>query len=424
MFLKEDNRIALISANADPTADIAKEDAGCQNVYVRQVGLALAAQGWKVDLFARRTSLDGAEIVEHGSNCRTIRLMAGPTKVLGRDEIFGYMPEFLKAFQAFEQQEGLHYSLIHTNYWLSGWVGMELKKRRPLIQVHTYHSLGASNYRGTSEIQNPMRMRLAIEKACLEMADRAIATSPQEEEYTRSLLGSKGEIEMIPCGTDIDRFGAISRAEARAKLGIPKEAKVVLHVGRFDRRKGIETLVRAVSRSEWRSGSDLRLISASGFPSESERTERDRIAGIARELGLSERVTFASGVVRDELPLYYAAADVCAVPSQLECFGMVAIEAMANRTPVVASDLGGLRFTVVPEVTGLLAPPHDEGAFAKAIDRILGNPDWRDELGRQGRHRVEIAFSWYSVASRLGVLYTKLLSQFASVAPREAKAAA
>jgi glycosyltransferase involved in cell wall biosynthesis len=114
------------------------------------------------------------------------------------------------------------------------------------------------------------------------------------------------------------------------------------------------------------------------------------------------------------LPLYYSAADVCVVPSHYEPFGLVAIEAMANRTPVVASNVGGLQFTVVPEVTGLLVPPKDEVAFAQAIDRILANPDWRDQLGEMGRQRVEIAFSWNSVAVRLSHLYTKLLCQVAA----------
>jgi glycosyltransferase involved in cell wall biosynthesis len=411
MFVNQKRRLALISVSGDPAAEIGKEEAGGQNVYVRQVGLALAKVGWQVDMFARRISPDQADIVQHTPNCRTIRLTAGPVKFIGRDEVFGYLPEFVKQLLAFQQQEGIEYPLVHTNYWLSSWVGMELKKHQPVKQVHTYHSLGAVKYRTTRDLPAIASTRLAVEKACLETADRIVATSPQEEEHMRSLVSQKGLIEIIPCGTDIEKLGSVERDAARQKLGIPPEAKVVLYVGRFDRRKGIETLVRAIAKSPWRSNGSLRLIIGGGYrPGQSDGIECDRIKTIVKELGLEGIVTFPGRLSDEDLPFYYAAANVCVVPSHYEPFGLVAIEAMACRTPVVASKVGGLQFTVVPEVTGLLVPPQDEVAFAQAIDRILSNPVWADELGQMARQRVEIAMSWESVASRLSVLYTKLLS--------------
>ena len=412
MLIKEKSRLALISVSGDPAAEIGKEEAGGQNVYVRQVGLALAQQGWRVDMFTRRIDPEQATIVQHAPNCRTIRLTAGPAKFIGRDDVFGYLPEFVKQFQAFQEQEGYQYPLVHTNYWLSSWVGMELKKLQPLKQVHTYHSLGAVKYRSVSDLPGITSTRLATEKACLETADRIVATSPQEEEHMRTLVSQKGSIEIIPCGTDIERLGSISRQEARQELGIPAEAKVVLYVGRFDRRKGIETLVRAIAQSSWRGNTDLRLIIAGGFrPGQSDGIECDRIKSIVKELGLDGITTFPGRLTESELPIYYAAANVCVVPSHYEPFGLVAIEAMACRTPVVASKVGGLQFTVIPEVTGLLVPPLQEASFAQAIDRILSNPAWGDHLGEIGRQRVEIAMSWDSVASMLSSLYKKLLTQ-------------
>jgi len=225
---------------------------------------------------------------------------------------------------------------------------------------------------------------------------------------------------MIPCGTDLNKFGAIGRQEARQKLGIAPDAKVVIYVGRFDPRKGIETLVRAIAQSNWRGCSDLKLIIGGGSrPGQSDGIERDRIEGIVSEMNLSDITIFPGRLEDDTLPIYYAAADACVVPSHYEPFGLVAIEAMASRTPVIASNVGGLRFTVVPEVTGLLAPPKDEAAFASAIDRILADPALRDRLGETGRQRVEIAFSWESVASRLTNLYGRLLSQTASVSTKK-----
>ncbi len=416
MYVNQKNRVALISVSGDPAAEIGKEEAGGQNVYVRQVGLALAQQGWLVDMFARRISPEQAAIVQHAPNCRTIRLTAGPTEFVGRDQVFEYLPEFVEQIQAFQQKEGFEYCLVHTNYWLSSWVGMELKKRQPLIQVHTYHSLGAVKYRSMSEIPAIASTRLEVEKACLETANRVVATSPQEAEHMRNLVSAQGEIDIIPCGTDIERLGAIDRLTARSQLDISPEAKVVLYVGRFDRRKGIETLVRAIAKSRWQGSADLRLIIAGGYRvGESDGIERDRIHSIVKALGLDAITTFPGRLTESDLPIYYAAANVCVVPSHYEPFGLVAIEAMACRTPVVASQVGGLQFTVISEVTGLLAPPQDEVAFAQAIDRILSNPEWADELGQMGRQRVEIALSWHSVASRLGCLYNTLLLPTTSV---------
>lgn len=414
MLINEKSRLALISVSGDPAAEIGKEEAGGQNVYVRQVGLALAKQGWHVDMFTRRIDSDQPTIVQHEPNCRTIRLTAGPTKFINRDEVFGYLPEFVQQFQAFQEQEGYLYPLVHTNYWLSSWVGMELKKLQPLKQVHTYHSLGAVKYRAVSNLPAIASTRLAVEKACLETADRIVATSPQEEEHMRNLVSAQGMIEIIPCGTDIERMGSIARKEARQELGIPAEAKVVLYVGRFDPRKGIETLVRAIAQSRWQGNADLRLIIAGGFrPGQSDGLECDRIKGIVRELGLDWITVFPGRLTDAELPSYYAAANVCVVPSHYEPFGLVAIEAMACGTPVIASKVGGLQFTVIPEVTGLLVPPQDEAAFAQAIDRILSNPAWAEQLGEIGQQRVEIAMSWESVARRLNSVYSKLLPQVA-----------
>ncbi|HEY9637033.1 MAG TPA: glycosyltransferase family 1 protein [Coleofasciculaceae cyanobacterium] len=409
MFVNEKNRVALISVSGDPAAEIGQEEAGGQNVYVRQVGLALAQQGWHVDMFTRRISPDQAAIVQHAPNCRTIRLTAGPQKFISRDQVFDYLPEFVNQLQKFQQQEGFEYRLVHTNYWLSSWVGMELKKHQLLKQVHTYHSLGAVKYRTVSDLPAIASTRLAVEKTCLETVDRVVATSPQEEEHMRSLVSTRGSIEMVPCGTDIERLGSIERPAAREQLGIPPEAKVVLYVGRFDRRKGIETLVRAIAKSKLQGQADLRLIIGGGYrPGETDGIECDRIKGIVKELGLEAITTFPGRLTESELPIYYAAANICVVPSHYEPFGLVAIEAMACRTPVVASKVGGLQFTVVPEITGLLVPPQDEDGFAQAIDRILSDPAWGAQLGQMGRQRVEIALSWDSVASRLGNLYKKL----------------
>ncbi|WP_421659335.1 glycosyltransferase [Leptothermofonsia sp. ETS-13] len=279
MFFSNRKRIALISVHGDPAIEIGKEEAGGQNVYVRHVGEALARQGWQVDMFTRQVSPEQPKFVEHSPHCRTIRLKAGPQEFVPRDEIFEFLPEFVQAFLDFQQKLEAPYPLVHTNYWLSSWVGMELRKKQPLLkQVHTYHSLGAVKYKAIPTIPLIAKTRLAVEKSVLETADRIVATSPQEKEHMRSLVSPNGKIDIIPCGTDVDHFGSVDRQAARKTLGIAPDEKLILYVGRFDPRKGIETLVRAIHRSCLRYSGKLKLFIGGGSrPGQSDGQERDRI---------------------------------------------------------------------------------------------------------------------------------------------------
>ena len=412
MLPKSKGKVALISVHGDPAVDIGKEEAGGQNVYVRQVGEALARQGWQVDMFTRRSDTDQDEIVEHSPNCRTIRLTAGPQKFVARQKIFRHLPEFVKAFFDYQHQQETIYPIIHTNYWLSAWVGMEIKKLQAVQHLHTYHSLGAVKYRSINTIPLIAKTRLRVEKQCLETADTIIATSPQEKEHMRSLVSKKGNIVVIPCGTNIECFGSVDRQTGRAKIGIAPEKKLVMYAGRFDERKGIETLVRAVAREEVKRHENLKLIIVGGStPGEKDGIERNRIGDLVRELGIEDITEFTGRVQHEDLASYYAAADVCVVPSHYEPFGLVAIEAMASRTPVIASEVGGLKFSVADRETGLLVPPQDEAAFAGAIDSILSDPQWRKELGTNARTRVEAKFSWDGVAQQLAEEYATALNK-------------
>jgi D-inositol-3-phosphate glycosyltransferase len=410
--------IALISDHGDPAADIGKEEAGGQNVYVRQVGEALSRLGWQVDMFTRKVHPDDPKIVQHTPHCRTIRLSAGPEEFVPRDQLIDYMPQFVEAFQAFQVKEGNHYPLIHTHYWLSAWVGLQLRRHSNIQLVHTYHSLGAVKYQTTQQRPAIAQTRLAIEKQILEQADCIVATSPQEQQMLRELVSSDGCIEIIPCGTDISNFRVLPKPEARAKLGLDLNEQVVLYVGRFDPRKGIETLVQAFAQLQKRYAEDgvphssTRLVIVGG--SEQGRTdgyERERIEQLVYSLDIGDQTLFAGQVGHDRLPLYYAAADVCVVPSHYEPFGLVAIEAMACGTPVIASEVGGLKFTVIPDETGLLVPPQNVGAFATAIDRILSNEVWAHKLRKQAVSRVQQTFSWSSIGIQLSDLYRSLLAR-------------
>jgi D-inositol-3-phosphate glycosyltransferase len=410
--------IALISEHGDPAAEVGKEAAGGQNVYVRRVGEALAALGYQVDMFTRKANPYDPEIVQHGPCCRTIRLVAGPQSYVSRDEMMPYMPEFVEALLRFQAKNSMIYQAIHTHYWMSGWVGMQIRQRYPIKLVHTYHSLGAVKYLAVPEIPEVAAQRLAVEKEILETYDCVVATSPQEEDDLRRLVSVLGNTQVIPCGTDIENFQVLSKRESRENLNIDPQDKVILYVGRFDPRKGIETLVRAVGQI-CAQGDDapldldrLRLVIVGGSdPNQSDGQERQRIGDLVAELGITDNTEFVGMVGHDRLPLYYSAADVCVVPSHYEPFGLVAIEAMACGTPVVASAVGGLNFTVVSEETGLLVPAQDVDAFAGAIERTLVDRLWAQKARKQAAQRVRNNFSWSGVALQLSDLYRKLLIQ-------------
>ena len=396
--------IALISVHSDPA-----RETGSQNVYVRQLGEALSRLGWQVDMFTRKTSLSQANIVQHNSNCRTIRLTAGVLRFVPRQKLIGYLPEFVKQLRQFQQDNGVQYSLIHTNYWLSAWVGMQLKKTQPLKHIHTYHSLGAVQYaRTNNSLSNVARTRLAIEKICLETADLTIATCPQQREYLRELVSTKGNIEIIPCGTDIDTFGSVSRAVARQKLGIESDVFNIIYVGRFDYRQGIETLLQAVSKPSLHALGKIKLTLASNSHANNQ-LQKKYIEQLVWDLGIDSFTTFVEPCKREEMAAYYAAANVCVVPSYYSSSGMVAIEAMASGTPVIASNVGDLKYVVAPEQTGLLFFPGNAAILTRAIARMVNEPEWCAKLGRSARTRVEELFTWDDVAGQLSEFYLEFI---------------
>lgn len=404
--------IALISDHADPAAEIGLEEAGGQNVYVRHVGETLAALGWHVDMFTRKVKASDDDIVQHSAHCRTIRLRAGAETYIPRDRLFEHMPEFVDSFQAFQRTQGLNYPLIHTNYWLSAWAGLELQKTSGIQLVHTYHSLGAVKYQSLVEIPQVANTRLKIEREILERANCIVATSPQEQETLRSLVSTRGQIEVIPCGTDTTNFRLTSKTQARTKLKLDSREKVILYVGRFDERKGIETLVRAFALLKEQDLKNIKLMIVGGSSANMpDGIERDRIENIVNELGLKDSTIFVGRIGHDVLPLYYTAADVCVIPSHYEPFGLVAIEAMACGVPVVASNVGGLKFTIIPEETGLLVEPKDVEAFAEGIQRILFDDLWVRKMRKQASANVNQRFSWTGVAIHLSELYRHVLAR-------------
>ena len=397
----------LISVHGDPTAEIGKDGAGGQNVYVRELGTALFNQGHQVDMFTRREYPDQAEIVEHGPGFRTIRLTAGPLEFVHRNDLFSYLPEFVEAWLDFQQRSDRNYVLLHTNYWLSGWVGLQLKKSLGLPQVHTYHSIGAVKYRDVQDPPDIAAVRQRAETECLEQVDCVVATSPQEEAHLHRYLSAQGTVKIIPCGINTRRFSTVTQADARQQLGIDPDVFIIVYVGRFDPRKGIETLIRACAQLP--RSFHIYLVGGSREGS-IDSLEQNRIQGLVRELDLESQVTFTGRIAQSKLPPYYSAASVSVVPSHYEPFGLVAIEAMSAGTPVIASAVGGLCHTVIDYKTGRLVPPQDADALAVALQSAMNDPSTWCDYGAAGQDWVQRSFGHTAVATQMYELYETLTS--------------
>lgn len=395
-------RVALISVHGDPLLPLGAEEAGGQNVYVREVARVLAARGHAVDVFTRGRDCREIELHE-AAGARVIRLPAGPSGFLSRQELFPHLPEFKHHMEEFARWSGESYDVLHTNYWLSGWVGMQLQARWRVPLTHTHHSLGAVKFASEGRMPRNGPLRLKIEQRLGSRCDSVIATSPQEAADMRRHYGNPHQVAVIPCGIDAATFRPREKRSARRELGLPEDVQLLAYAGRFDPRKGIDTLVRALSLLTER---PVHLVLAGGYdPLAPDGVEYERIVELVRELGLGERVHFLGRLASRRLSLVYAAADLSVVPSHYEPFGLVAIESMGCGTPVVASRVGGLQYSVEDGRTGLLVPPRDPAALAAACGALLSDPARLARMGEASHERTRRSFTWEAVAERLESLY-------------------
>ena len=190
MLAKKRGHIALISVHADPAMIEANGIASVQSAYIKKLGEGLAQAGWQVDIFTRRTDAEQPSEVEHCEGCRTIRLDAGPQTIIEADDLADYLPDFLKAFLQHQSRTGILYPIVHTNYWLSGWVGLELKKKQLLKLVHTHHVLGSDRYQHSTTVPMVASAQISAEKACKELADHIVAIHPEQDGMQSSDQGA------------------------------------------------------------------------------------------------------------------------------------------------------------------------------------------------------------------------------------------
>jgi hypothetical protein len=402
-------RIALISEHASPLAALGGVDAGGQNIYVAHVARCLADEGHTVDVFTRRDDPNLAPVVYLRPRLRVLHIPAGPAEFVPKERLLGHMPEFADACERL-CKAGLHYDVVHANFFMSGWVALQLKRRLGIPFVITFHALGLVRREHQRDADAFPEERIAIEQALVREADCVIAECPQDRIDLQRLYGADpGRMPMVPCGIDAGEFAPMNRREARRRLGLSPSAFIVLQLGRLVPRKGIENVVHAMALVPREIDPQLLVVGGeSDTPDEAATPEIGRLRGVARKIGVEDLVTFAGRKPHDQLRAYYAAADVFVTTPWYEPFGITPLEAMACGTPVIGSAVGGIQYSVVDGVTGFLVPPHDPRALADHLHYLQANPAMARALGLAGLRRARSMFTWDEVTRQLVGAYRAL----------------
>ncbi|MGX1805541.1 D-inositol-3-phosphate glycosyltransferase [Nocardia sp. NPDC055321] len=413
------HRIAVLSVHTSPLAQPGTGDAGGMNVYVLQTAIELAKRGTQVEIFTRATSSKDEPIVEAAPGVLVRNVVAGPFEGLDKHDLPTQLCPFSAEVLRTEARNlPGHYDLIHSHYWLSGQVGWLARDRWRTPMVHTAHTLAAVKNAYLAEGDTPEpAARVIGEKQIVAEADRLVANTGEEARQLVELYGADPDrIDVVLPGADLSRYNPGDKAAARAELGLPAGDRIVAFIGRIQPLKAPDVLVRAAARmlaDEAARGESherpLRVLIVGG-PSGSGLEKPGALIELAAALGISDRVTFLPPQPPHRLVQVYRAADLVAVPSYNESFGLVAIEAQASGTPVLAADVGGLGTAVRDGVSGLLVPNHHTPDWADALRSLLRDPA---RLDRMGAAAVDHAanFSWAHTADGLLASYSAALSQ-------------
>lgn len=396
----------MLSVHTSPLAQPGTGDAGGMNVYVLQTSLELARRGVEVEIFTRATSSADEPVVPVAPGVLVRNVVAGPFEGLDKNDL----PTQLCAFtagvlRAEATHEPGYYDILHSHYWLSGQVGWLAADRWAVPLVHTAHTLAAVKNASLAvgDTAEPP-MRSVGEQQVVDEADRLIVNTEHEAQQLVSLhQADPARIDVVHPGVDLTTFTPGDRLAARAALGLDADARIVAFVGRIQPLKAPDVLLRAAALLP-----GVQVLVAGG-PSGSGLATPDNLVSLAAELGIADRVTFLPPQSREDLVRVYRAADIVAVPSHNESFGLVAVEAQACGTPVVAAAVGGLPVAVRDGVTGALVDGHDPEAWAKTLDEVL-----RADPAALGVAAVDHAatFSWAHTVDALLAGYGRAIADY------------
>jgi len=407
-------RIAMLSYHTCPLAILGGKDTGGMNVYVRELTRQLGRIGVHVDVFTRSQDEHVPHVVhELGYGNRVVHVPAGPEVPLPKRELAEYIPEFVEGIKAFAAEKDIEYDLIHSHYWMSGLAAEALSATWDVPVVHMFHTLGEMKNRiARTEEEREGAYRTDGERRVLACADRIIAATQAEQTQLQFLYkADKRKITIIPPGVDTCHFYPIPMDEAREYIGVDADKKLVLFVGRIEPLKGLETLIRAIACHRTASLGQVSLAVIGGDPNVSPQemsAEMARIQRLCDDLCMGRMVVFLGKRAQSTLPYYYSAADVLVMPSHYESFGMVALEAMACGTPVIASQVGGLAYLVKDGETGYHVPDQDPQALCDKLLLILGDPEQREKMGLRAAEYAK-DYAWSNIASQILDVYKSLV---------------
>ncbi len=384
------------------------------NVYVLQTAVELARRGTEVEIFTRATSSNVPPVQEAAPGVLVRNVVAGPFEGLDKHDLATQLCPFTAEVLRQEARHlPGHYDLVHSHYWLSGQVGWLARDRWRVPLVHTAHTLAAVKNAALAEGDCPEPATREIgEKQVIAEADRMVANTAEEARQLVELYSADPErIDVVPPGADLTRYRPGAKAAARAELGLSNDERIVAFIGRIQPLKAPDVLVRAAAELLRRDQARKLRVLIVGGPSGTGLERPDALIELAAALGIAEHVTFLPPQPPDRLVQVYRAADLVAVPSYNESFGLVAIEAQASGTPVLAADVGGLGTAVRHGETGLLVPGHRTPDWADALGDLL---DDGERLHRMGLRAVEHAghFSWEHTADGLLASYSAALTDF------------
>jgi D-inositol-3-phosphate glycosyltransferase len=406
-------RVAMVSVHTSPLDQPGTGNSGGMNVFIRAAAERVAAMGFDVDVFTRCRGHDLPEVQPLAGRSRLISVKAGPCAPVPKDELPRYAGEFLGGMLRRERLERARYDLVHTHYWLSGWVGRSTKEIWGVPLVASFHTLGkVKNYSLALGEAPESSTRLAGEERVIAAADRLVAATPAEASQLVGLYRADAErIRVVPPGVDHGLFFPRRRIAARERLHLTG-VRMVLFVGRLQAHKAPDVAVGALAEAIARdpSGTKDVILAVVGGPSGSGHGANvARLLDLASALGVGERVMFFPPQPQTRLADFYAAAEMVLVPSRSESFGLVGLEAQACGVPVVAAAVGGLRYVVEDGVTGFLVEGHDPADHADKILALLRDRTEVERMGRAGLER-SMRFSWDATAAELLDVYRELIN--------------
>jgi D-inositol-3-phosphate glycosyltransferase len=409
-------RIAMLSYHTCPLATLGGKDTGGMNVYVRELTRQLGKMGIHVDVFTRSQDEHVPHVLHDlGYGNRVVHVPAGPETPLPKQELAGLIPQFVEGVDAFAKEKGIRYDIIHSHYWMSGIAAASLSDLwggTPII--HMFHTLGEMKNRiARSEEEREGEYRLEGERQVLRRANRIVVATLAELTQLRFLYkADASKMVVIPPGVDLGHFYPIPSDEAKMYVGLKPEDRMVLFVGRIEPLKGVDTLIHAMCCLTLKDRSrPVHLAIIGGDPSASREkmtAEMKRLQALCDELALGQTVVFLGKRDQDKLPYYYSAAEVLVMPSHYESFGMVALEAMACGTPVIASEVGGLAYLVRDGKTGFTIPAEEPDKLCEKISWLLNDKELHEQMSAQAAEYAR-DYAWEKIAAQIVDEYKKLV---------------